>query len=249
MIVMKVIFFRQSKSSKLFHIIANLSIALVVLLVGFVSFFSPAVSVAYLKNYEAIYQGNTDKNNVSLMFNVYWGTEYIEPILDVLLSHNAPATFFVGGSWLAQNNYTFDLILNANCEVGNHGYNHKDHTKLNKKQNIEEISNTHNLVKNLADTDMTLFAPPSGAYNKQTLEVASSLGYNTIMWSKDTIDWRDKNADLIYSRATKNLANGDLILMHPTEKTLAALDNIIKEIKRQGFKIVSVSENIESWKK
>ena len=92
---------------------------------------------------------------------------------------------------------------------------------------------------------MKLFAPPSGSYNKTTLEVASNLGYKTIMWSKDTIDWRDKNSELIFSRATKNLVNGDLILMHPTKATLDVLDSIIKEIKRQNFKIVTVGKNIE----
>ena len=121
---------------------------------------------------------------------------------------------------MAQNNNIFDLILNANCEIGNHGYNHKDHTKISKQQNLDEISNTHTLVKNLADIDMNLFAPPSGSYNKQTLEIANSLGYKTIMWSKDTIDWRDKNANLIYTRATTNLANGDLI-GQCTEKVLS----------------------------
>ena len=64
------------------------------------------------------------------------------------------------------------------------------------------------------------------------------------MWSKDTIDWRDKDQDKIYSRATKNLKNGDLVLMHPTEATLAVLDKIIKYYKRQGFSVVTVSENI-----
>ena len=242
---MKVVFFNHKKNPKLHHIVSNIIIVAVIALVGFVSFFSPAVSVAYLKENDAIYQGNSENNNVSLMFNVYWGSEYIEPILDVLMSNNVSATFFVGGSWLAQNNNLFDLILVANCEIGNHGYNHKDHAKLSKSQNIEEISNTHTLVKNLADMDMKLFAPPSGSYNKTTLEVASNLGYKTIMWSKDTIDWRDKNSELIFSRATKNLVNGDLILMHPTKATLDALDSIIKEIKRQNFKIVTVGKNIE----
>lgn len=242
---MKVVFFKQSKGSKFLYIIANVIIVAVISLVGIVSFASPIVSVSYLKTNEAIYQGNTNNNNISLMFNVYWGTEYIEPILDILMSNNVAATFFVGGSWLAQNNDTFDLILNANSEIGNHGYNHKDHAKLTKQQNKDEISATHTLVKNLADLDMCLFAPPSGSYNKQTLDIANELGYKTVMWSKDTIDWRDQNADLIYSRATTNLSNGDLILMHPTEKTLQALDRIIKEIKKQGFKLVHVSKNIQ----
>ena len=51
------------------------------------------------------------------------------------------------------------------------------------------------------------------------------------MWTTDTIDWRDKNADTVYSRATKNLKAGDLVLMHPTAHTLEALPKILEFIK------------------
>ena len=91
---------------------------------------------------------------------------------------------------------------------------------------------------------MNLFAPPSGAYSKTTVEVASNLGYQTIMWTRDTIDWRDKDADLIYSRAVKDAKGGDLVLMHPTEKTLEALENIIITLQEKGLKVTTVSDTL-----
>ena len=65
------------------------------------------------------------------------------------------------------------------------------------------------------------------------------------MWSKDTIDWRDKDENTILSRATKNLSNGDLILMHPKEHTLNVLPKIIDFILENGYNIVTVGKNIE----
>ena len=88
---------------------------------------------------------------------------------------------------------------------------------------------------------MTLFAPPSGAYNITTVDAATSLNYKTIMWTHDTIDWRDQDADLIYNRATKNLSNGDLILMHPTKKTVEAMTSIISTAINNGFNPTTVS--------
>ena len=64
------------------------------------------------------------------------------------------------------------------------------------------------------------------------------------MWSKDTIDWRDKDESLVFSRATKNLKGGDLILMHPTEHTKNALKKILDYYKENGFSAVTVSEHI-----
>ena len=102
------------------------------------------------------------------------------------------------------------------------------------------------MVKGISGVEMTLFAPPSGAYNRDTVRIADELGYKTIMWTLDTIDWRDKSADLVYKRATKKLNNGNLILMHPTAHTLQALPGIIATYKNAGFDLVSVSENIMS---
>ena len=70
------------------------------------------------------------------------------------------------------------------------------------------------------------------------------MGYKVIMWSKDTVDWRDKDSDLIYKRATSNLSNGDLVLMHPEEHTLRALGDILDYYKSRGFSAVTVGENI-----
>ena len=91
---------------------------------------------------------------------------------------------------------------------------------------------------------MNLFAPPSGSYNKTTIEVAESLGYKTIMWTRDTIDWRDKDAKLIYNRAIKDIKGGDLILMHPTEKTRDALGEILSYIEQNNLIATTVSNTI-----
>ena len=91
---------------------------------------------------------------------------------------------------------------------------------------------------------MELFAPPGGSYNLNTIKSAEFLGYKTIMWTRDTIDWRDHNTSLIYNRAITNLSGGDLILMHPTENTLEAFSNIIEYAQSHNFNIVTVSETL-----
>lgn len=236
---------KRSKNERKFEIhVTNLILILLVAGVFFLAFTSNITSVFSDNKLEAIYCGNSKNNKVSLMINVYWGTEYIEPMLEVLENENVKVTFFVGGTWVASNNEVLQKIYEAGHEIGNHGYYHKDHKYLSYERNQEEIYITHKLVKELINVEMTLFAPPSGSYGQTTLSVASNLGYKTIMWSKDTIDWRDKDSEVCYSRATKNAKNGDLILMHPTEHTLKALPNIIKYYKDKNFILTTVSDNI-----
>lgn len=205
---------------------------------------SGALSVISLNTSQPFYKGNEKSNNVSLMINVYWGTEYLDEMLSTLKKYNAKCTFFVGGCWADKNNDYVNKILEQGHEIGNHGYFHKDHKTLNEQQNRMEIANTNKLIKVIADYDIKLFAPPSGAYSKITLEVANQLDMRVIMWSKDTIDWRDKDENLVYTRATKNASGGDLILMHPTAHTAKALPKILQEYKKVGLKAVTVSENI-----
>ena len=97
------------------------------------------------------------------------------------------------------------------------------------------------VIKKNIGVEMNLFAPPSGAYDTATVDAATDLNYKTIMWTHDTIDWRDQDADLIFNRAINNLSNGDLILMHPTEKTVQTLAHIISTAINSGFNPTTVT--------
>ena len=77
-------------------------------------------------------------------------------------------------------------------------------------------------------------------------KAAADNGYKVIMWTKDTVDWRDKSADLVQKRTMQNLNGGDLILMHPTAHTLKALPNILAMLKMQGYTVVPVTQNINA---
>lgn len=202
-----------------------------------------AVSIVGGESYSPIYKGNEEKPCVALMFNVYENTETVNAILDVLLGFDVKATFFVGGCWADDNNDTVKRILNEGHGLGNHGYFHKNHKKLGLNDNIAEIKHNHELIKAISGCEMTLFAPPSGAFSKNTLIAAEKLGYKTIMWSKDTIDWRDNDVNLVYKRATE-IQNGDFILLHPKAHTLKALSQILDFYKEKGVTPKRVDELI-----
>lgn len=235
----------MSKIKKwLVPVCSNLMIVGMLVVLSVFTLVSPSKSVGAPQFENLYYNGNVNEKQVSLMVNVYWGNEYLEDMLETFKENDIKTTFFVGGSWAVKYPELLMKIYKDGHEIGNHGFNHKDHDKLSYAQNQTEIHSAHKVVKEYTGLDMKLFAPPSGAFSNTTIEVAKNLGYDTIMWSKDTIDWRDQNKDLIFKRATTKIKNGDLILMHPTASTALALEDIIKSLNSQGFKIVSVSQNI-----
>lgn len=196
------------------------------------------------ENNEVLYHGNTDTNKICFMINVYWGNEYIKPILDVFDEYNVKTTFFVGGSWVNKYPELLKEIYRRGHEIGNHGFFHKDQDKLDYDGNYEEIDVCHKMVKSTIGIDMNLFAPPSGAFNSSTIKACNFLGYKTIMWTLDTIDWRDKDSDLIFNRATQKAKGGDFILAHTTEKTLEALPKILQFYSSNNLVATTVTDTL-----
>ena len=178
------------------------------------------------------------------MFNVYEHTENVYKILDVLDEYGAKSTFFIGGSWADDNVDCVREIYKRGHEIASHGYFHKDHSRMSVDANLEEIRPSVKLLNMICGTEVKLFAPPSGAFCEATVNACISMDLRVIMWSRDTIDWRDKDVNLIYSRATKNLVKGEFVLMHPTDCTVEALPKILSYIRDNGLTAVTVSQNL-----
>ena len=230
-------------SSRAVAMLTNGVLAAVLIVVACVCFFPAAANVSSQLEGRVIRSGSSP-DGVSLMFNVYWGTEEVEGILDVLEEHGAKATFFLGGSWADDHAACVRRIAAEGHEIGSHGYFHRDHTTLGYEGNVEEIARSVQFLSLITGEGVTLFAPPSGAYDEDTVSAAEALGLKTILWTKDTVDWRDKDADTCYLRATRDVAAGDFVLMHPMQHTLAALPRILAEYERLGLRAVTVSENL-----
>ena len=228
------------------NLATNLILGVLVLSVGSLCLAPRQDSVETNSMENEIYRcGNENSQGVSLMFNVYWGTDEVYQILDILKEYQAKATFFIGGCWADDNVDCLRAIFADGHEIGNHGYFHKEHKNLNLLQNEKEISECNRFIQLTLGETPHLFAPPSGAYNESTILACKALGMKTVLWSKDTIDWRDKDASLIYTRATNNIKSGDFILMHPMKETVDALSDILKYYKNNQLKVITVSENIE----
>ncbi|MBP1991286.1 polysaccharide deacetylase family protein [Paenibacillus eucommiae] len=202
---------------------------------------SPAIQLEDLGP-SPIYKGNPLKPMVSLMINVAWGNEFIPSMLETLQNEHVHATFFFDGSWLKQNIETAKLIQDQGHELSNHAYSHKMMSKLSRSKAIEEISKTQELLNKELQVTNTLFAPPSGDFDQETVEIAADLGLRTVLWTLDTVDWTNPGAGRVLDRISSRVEPGSLILMHPTVSSSGALKGMIQAIKRKGLALGTVSE-------
>lgn len=189
-----------------------------------------------------IYQGNPVKKQIALMVNVAWGSEFIEGILKILHDNQVKATFFLDGSWLSKNETIAQQIVASGHEIGNHAYSHPNMAALPQAKQQEQIVRTQEEIRKRLGVVSQWFAPPSGAFNDVTVKLAKKQNMGTVLWTLDTVDWRRPPKEQIIRRILPNAKNGALVLMHPTEPTVAALRTLVPSLKAKGFQLVTVSE-------
>lgn len=206
----------------------------------------PKVSLSDLGP-QPVYRGNERKKTVALMVNVAWGTEYIPDMLKILKEEKVKATFFLDGSWLEKNPDMARRIAADGHEIGNHAYSHPLMSKISRNQMEREIGKTESLIERTLNTKSKWFAPPAGDFNRMVCEVAAKHQLQTVLWTVDTVDWRKSvSPGMMVTKVKRELGPGHLLLTHPTDRTVKALRQILREGKRKGLKWTTVGEVLSS---
>ena len=173
-------------------------------------------------------------------------SKYTGGVLDVLKKYDACGTFFVVGSRAYFQGDTLRRILNEGSEIGNHSFDHKVLTSLNDDEFKDEIVKTQEVIHNLTGFTPSLFRPTYGGYTNR-LKRLTDLTF--VLWDVDSRDWQVKKKDKIISNVLPNVKSGSIVLFHDNhDYALNALSDIIKILKDDGYKFVTVSELLEHKK-
>lgn len=189
-----------------------------------------------------IYRGHPDKNMVAFLINVSWGTEHIPKILQVLKENQVKATFFIEGKWAKENVEYVKMIAEENHLIGNHAYNHPDMARISEQAMHDQINQTNEIIEAITGETPVWFAPPSGSFNNRVVEIADELKMETILWTVDTIDWKNPSVSVMINRVTGKIHHGATVLMHPTAPVANGLEQMIEEIKRKGYKFGTIEK-------
>jgi probable sporulation protein (polysaccharide deacetylase family) len=192
-------------------------------------------------SYEIIYRGNLERMEMAFGINVAWGEEHIPDILEILRTYGVKATFFFVGTWVEKFPELAREIAEAGHEIGNHGYKHAHVASLNKEQLKALIKENESLLLQTVARTSNLFAPPYGEVNEFIAKTAAEIGYTTVMWTIDTVDWKKPSYQQIVNKVIENAQPGAIVLMHPVEPTVQALPVIIEGLKKEGYGLVPVS--------
>lgn len=200
-----------------------------------------------IRQYDAYYIGDTSEKIIYLTFDEGYEAGYTAQILDVLKENEVEAMFFVTGHYLKSQPELVKRMADEGHLVGNHSYDHLDHTAVSDDEMVEDIESCQRLITETIGYEMPkFFRPPAGTYSIRTLEKAQELGYKTIFWSFAYKDWdtsAQPTVDEAYNMVMENYHNGCIMLLHAvSEANTNALDSMIKSLKNEGYEFRSLME-------
>ena len=208
-------------------------------------------TIEELSRYNAFYAENTEEKKIYLTFDAGYENGNTPAILDALKKHEAPATFFVVGNFISENQ---ELIKRMEAEghiVGNHTMTHPDMSKISTQESFQkELSGVENIYKEITGKEMTKFyRPPQGIYSTLNLSMAKEIGYHTFFWSLAYVDWYQDNQpdpQEAIEKLTRRIHPGAIVLLHSTSSTNAQiLDELLNKWEDMGYSFHSLNELIE----
>ena len=207
-------------------------------------------SAAALKEYDAVYVGDTGKKVLYLTFDAGYENGYTEKILDALKKHNVPAAFFLVGNYIEKNADLVRRMVDEGHIVGNHTMHHPDMSRIGEADFEKELADLAALFRETTGKELPKFyRPPQGIYSKENLLTAKNLGYKTVFWSLAYADWNNDDqptAEYAFNKLLGRTHNGAVILLHSTSKTNAdILDELLTRWKTEGYTFEGIDKLFE----
>lgn len=225
-------------------IITNSLIGCTLLVISFLAL-NLNVAQTYWRVTAPVYNGNRNGQYVALAIIIDNDTaaDCAVAMPPLLTNAHSNATFFITGS-TAANNLAALHTLAEQCEIGNHGFSHQNLNIADKNLISEEITLGGTLLSNLSGQAPTFFTPPNGLFNKNTLAMAESLGYRTVLPTDRpvSIDWTTADSNLVQAYATHNTQAGDIIFLHANSATLQSLAAIITNFLERDLILTSLGQ-------
>lgn len=204
------------------------------------------VSVFSVEKELPIYYVDRSEKAVAITFDCAWEADDIPDILKALDAEGAKATFFIVGDWAKRFPDKVKMIYEHGHDVANHSDTHLRMGSIEDSRIKDEILNCTKKLEDITGAKTDLFRAPFGDYNNNVIKIARDLGYYTIQWDVDSLDWKPGiSQQEIISRINDKVKNGSIILFHnDTPHTAKLLPQILKSLKKDGYGFLPVSKMI-----
>ena len=199
------------------------------------------VDQAHLQQFGAYFVGDQSEQVIYLTFDAGFENGCTGQILDVLNKHQAPAAFFLVGSYIREQPDLVRRMVDEGHIVGNHTNTHPDMSAISDPAAFQaELAAVEQAYQDLIGQPLPKFyRPPQGKYSEDNLQQAQQLGYKTIFWSLAYVDWyedKQPSKEEAFSKLLPRIHSGAIVLLHSTSATNAdILDELLSEWEGMGY--------------
>ena len=195
---------------------------------------------------QVVSSGPTDRPLCALTIDDGWYSR--DAVLEVLKAQSVQLSFFLAGRPIAGDHGFIARSLDAGFEIANHTMDHYELVGKTADYVKNDLADFDNLVRDMVTgaTTMPYMRPSGGTLNQTVVDASMAAGYRPILWSGSS---GDGSATTTPEQMTANVIAaakpGAIILMHFSERAVAALPAMIAGIRAKGLEPVSLSKLFE----
>lgn len=194
-------------------------------------------------------QGDPACNTVALIFNIGIGEEPSASILDTLVTNEVSATMFPMGWWATVYPDYLLALDEAGFVIGTHGDQRIFLTTMDDATVRTDIANSAAAIESVIGRPIDPWFTPYAADTDERIRgIAAGMGLMPVGWTIAAADYgADATADGVYARVMGAVQPGAVIEFHldgpATEaSTAAVLPLIVRDLRAQGFELVTIPE-------
>jgi peptidoglycan/xylan/chitin deacetylase (PgdA/CDA1 family) len=240
---------RKARRSRIATMLILLGVICVFIAPFYIIYKPPNLLIRYFQHRwpDVLFRVSTSSKVIALTIDD-GPSEFTEEIMQLLKANGATATFFVIGSQVPGREETLKhLVLNGN-ELGNHAMHDEPSRSLSDSTLITQIQKVDDMMHNAYaaashPAPPKYFRPGSGFFRARMRKIVSSLEYRLVLGGiyphDPQIPYWSVNARHILSM----LRPGGIIICHDRRSwTVPMLRKVLPEMKRRGYRIVTVTE-------
>lgn len=170
-------------------------------------------------------------------------------LLEILDQNGARATFFTLSSNVEKNgNGSFvDEILDEGHEIGNHTVYDEPAITMEKAEFEAKFLAANKILSQYGP--ISWFRPGYGLYNQEMVKFVESHGYETVLGNVHPFDPQIPWADFASWYILRNTQPGSIIMLHDCgergQRTAQVLEEVLPELARRGYRVVTLTELVE----
>lgn len=224
--------------------------ASIILFVGYLLMLQPKWVLNRLmhRSPEVLYSVDTDQKLIALTIDDGPDPHSTELILDVLVQYDTHATFFVLIDRVNENETVIERMVTEGHELGNHLLQDTPSIQHPKNEFESRLEHAHKSLSHF--TEIRWFRPGSGWYNREMLQSMERFHYRLALGSIYPFDSHIPSSRFASRYIVWRAHPGAIIVLHDYgnrgERTVDTLSYALPILKERGYRIVTLSELIQT---